>query len=277
MTQTQTHQTQPGWQLDDAGAAAYEQHLVPAVFDPWAVDLVSAVDIAPSARVLDVACGTGIVARHVAGRLGPEGEVTGVDVNPAMLGVARERAAGSEVEIRFEEAAAEQLPFPDASVDVVLCQQALQFFADRPAALAEMSRVLRPGGRLGLSTCRSVEHQPGYGALIDVLTRHVGVQAAAVIRSPYALGEIGDLRTLLDGAGLTAAAVRIAVWPARFPSAEGMLTAEMMSSPLGDLIRGLDDDVRSALLEDLADRLEPHTDDEGVIFPFETLVATAIR
>jgi SAM-dependent methyltransferase len=272
MTQVQQ---ELGWQLDEESAAAYERHLVPAVFDPWAADLVASVDIGPAARVLDIGCGTGIAARHAAGRVGPDGGVIGIDVNPAMLDVARERAAASGLPIGFEAASAERLPFDDGAFDVVLCQQALQFFDDRPAAVAEMSRVLRPGGRLALSTCRSLGHQPGYQVLIDVLTRHVGVDAAAVIRSPYALGEREAVRALLGRGGLVDVRLRIAVWPARFPSADDLLAAETMSSPLAGLLRTLDDEVRSGLLQDLTLCLEPHADDEGIVFPFETLIATA--
>jgi ubiquinone/menaquinone biosynthesis C-methylase UbiE len=266
-----------GWQLDDTAAQAYDRYLVPAVFDGWAADLVAGVDPPAGSRVLDVACGTGIVARHVARRPASGSDVHGVDVNPAMLGVAREKAAEENLAIAFKEADAHQLPFPDASFEAVLCQQGLQFFADRPAAVREMARVTVPGGKLGLSTCRSLAHQPGYSVLSDVLTRHVGAAAANIIRSPYAFGEVDSVRTLLTDAGLSDPAVRIVVWPARFASAEALLRGEMLSSPLADVIKGLDADVLAAVLDELASRLAPHTDDEGVVFPFETLVAAAVR
>jgi ubiquinone/menaquinone biosynthesis C-methylase UbiE len=271
------HAAELGWQLDDAGAKAYEHYLVTAVFDDWAADLVAGVDPPAGSRVLDVACGTGIVARHVARRPAAASEVQGVDVSPAMLGVAREKAAEENLVIAFKKADAHQLPFPDASFDAVLCQQGLQFFADRPAALREMARVAAPGGKLGLSTCRSLAHQPGYRALIDVVARHVGAGAADIVRSPYAFGEVDDVRTLLADAGLGDPAVRIAIWPARFASAEALLRGEMLSSPLADVIERLDADVLAVVLDELASRLAPHTDDEGVVFPFETLVVTAIR
>lgn len=271
MAIAQTH----GWQLAEGSAAAYERYLVPVFMDPWAADLIDAVEVAPGQRVLDIACGTGVVTRRAAARVGSGGEVTAVDVNPGMLAVARAAAAGMPAPIRWHEAGAEQLPLADASIDVVLCQQGLQFFYDPAAALAEMRRVARPGGRLGVSTCRSIAHQPGYAALIDALTRHLGADAGTALRSPYALGDADELRALVRQAGFTAIDVRIAVWSARFSSAEALLRAETASSPLGEVVSQLDPDVQDALIRDATDALTPHTDDHGVVFPFETAVLTA--
>ncbi|MDP8927825.1 MAG: methyltransferase domain-containing protein [Actinomycetota bacterium] len=266
-----------GWQLDDTGAAAYERNLVPVFLDAWAADLVDAVGVKPAERILDVACGTGIVARHAARRVGPDGQVTGVDATAAMLSEAREAASRLDLEIRWKQASADDLPLPDESFDAVLCQQGLQFFPDRPAALAEMYRVTRPDGRLGVSTCRPVEHQPAYALLIDILMRHVGVQAGKVIASPYALGDPDELRRLITNTGFHDVHLRIAVWSIRFSSAEALLRAETASSPLGDLVDQLDRDVQEALIDDLAHALLPHTDDDGIIFPFETNVVIATR
>lgn len=270
-------QAERAWQLDVAGARSYEEFLVSALLDPWAGDLVDAVGVGPGERVLDVACGTGIVARHAARRVGPAGSVDGVDVNPAMLTVAREVAGDAEPVIRWHEEPAERLPFDPASFDVALCQQGVQFFDDRPAALAELYRVTAPGGRLGVATCRSIGHQPGYAALADVVTRHLGADAGDTIRSPYTLGEPDALGGLVREAGFDDVHVCIEITPLRVPSARALLEGETTSSPLGDVVARLDDDVVDALVADLAGALGPYTDDDGVVFPFQTLVATATR
>lgn len=275
-TMTQDRTT-GGWQLDQEGAWAYERNLVPAFMDAWAADLIGAVEPGPGQRVLDVACGTGIVARHAARRVGPEGEVVGTDLNPAMLAVAGQVAGGLEPTIRWKQAPADALPVADASFDVTLCQCALQFFPDPGTALAEMARATRPGGRVGLSTCRSLDHQPGYRVLVDALTEHVGVEAGRVIASPYGLGEPDVLRGLLTDASLGEIHLRYLVSEFRIGSAEAFLRVETTSSPLGDLLGSLDRDVRTALVDDLGERLAPHTDDDGVVFPFETVVVTAVR
>ena len=141
------------WQVAGSAPEVYERELVPAVFGVWAPILVELAQPGPGERVVDVACGTGIVARIAATRVGPTGAVVGVDLNPGMLSVARSvvstdsRSGGP---LQWQEASADKLPFPDGSFDVVYCQLGLQFFADRAAALREMRRVLGPGGRLAL-------------------------------------------------------------------------------------------------------------------------------
>lgn len=272
-----TTMTAGGWQLEEGSAAAYERYLVPVFMDPWAQNLVKAVAPSESDRVLDVACGTGVVARHAASRLGPGGEVTGVDLNPSMLAVAREVAAGTVPAIHWEEASVDDLPFSDARFDVVLCQQGLQFFPDKVAALAEIRRVLQAGGRLGLSTVRSLEHQPGYQILIESIRRHVGVEAAEVVGSPYTLGAAGEVRRLLEKAGFGEIHARIEIWPARFGSAEDLLRAETSSSPLGDVVASLDSDVQETLVDELTESFHVRADDDGIVFPFETTVFTAVR
>lgn len=266
-----------GWQLDEAGAESYEAILVTALLGPWAEDLVDAVGVRSGQRVVDVGTGTGAVARAATRRTDGHGTVTGFDINPAMLTVARRVSAGTVPEIQYERAAAEALPLPDSAADAVLCQQVLQFVPDRAAALAELYRVCAPGGRLGIATCRGLEHQPGYRVLTDVLERHVGREAADVIRTPYTLGDTEHLRELVTNAGFTGAHARIVVSPCRIPSAEALLRGETASSPLGDVLERLDARTGATLVTDLTASLAPHSDDDGVLFPFETIMFTADR
>jgi SAM-dependent methyltransferase len=232
-----------GWQLVDNSAQAYEQYLVPPIMAPFAGDLVA--DIAPGARVLDVACGTGVVARAAAAR---GAQAIGADLNEQMLEVAR----GSAPEIRWIEADATALPLADDAVDVVLCQQGLQFMPDPAAALAEMRRVLAPGGRLTVSVWRPSETYEILAALLDP-------ENAAIMRSPFGGG---DLRTLVGGH------VRISIREVRFPSAAEMLRQEVACSPMTVTV---DDELEAAFTAALRDR----TDDDGVVFPLETYVVRA--
>ena len=173
------------WQLDEGSAEAYERYLVPLLFAPGADYMIELATPGPGERVLDVACGTGIVARRAAPRVGSGGKVVGLDLNEAMLGMASKMSSGVRPEIEWRQGDATSMPLPDGAFDVVLCQQGLQFFPDRPAAVSEMHRVLRPNGRLALSVLRSVEHNPGYRLLADALERHVGPEAGAMMRSPF--------------------------------------------------------------------------------------------
>lgn len=220
----------PHWQLEEDSATAHERFLVPLLFDAAARDLVDRLQIRSGDRVADVACGTGAVARHAAVRVEPDGEVTAVDLDPGMLAAA-EQAAPSR-SIRWEEASADARPLGDDDVDVVCCQQGLPFFADRPAALAEMAHVLRSGGRLGVSVCRPLEHQPGYRPLVDGLQRHVGHAAAEGMASPFGFGDRDEVVALVRAARFWDVEVRFVIWPLRVSSPAAFLRGETASSPL---------------------------------------------
>lgn len=151
-------------------ADEYERVLVPAIFERYARDLVGRAAIGPADRILDLGCGTGIVSRVLRERLGGTASITGLDASAPMLFKARSLAP----DIDFREGNAMTLPFPDASFDLVLCQQMLQFTPDRVAALREVRRVLSPGGHLIASTWRPRSEQPFLDALCRVAERHLG-------------------------------------------------------------------------------------------------------
>jgi ubiquinone/menaquinone biosynthesis C-methylase UbiE len=129
-------------------AEGYESYMVPTLFGPCATNLIEAADPKPGERILDLGCGTGIVARQVASRVGAKGKVTGIDVSPNMLAVARVAADRKGLTIEWSEGNAEQLHFPDSSFDLVLCQFALMFVTNKAVALAEMRRVVTEKGRV---------------------------------------------------------------------------------------------------------------------------------
>ncbi|MGI9017703.1 MAG: class I SAM-dependent methyltransferase [Euzebya sp.] len=265
---------QLGWQLDVHGAREYERNLVTLFMDDWARDLVARANVRPGQAVLDVGTGTGIVARHALGAVGPTGSVDAIDINPAMLEVARSLSAQALPRPTFHHGAAEDLPFDDDLFDVVTAQHVLQF-TDPAPALTEFRRVARSGARLAVATCRSLAHQPGYRLLVEGLAEHLGADAADIISSPYALGESAELIDLVLGNGFQDVRTAIAVTSTRFPSATAFLQAESSSSPLGDVTESLEPTRLAALTDDLDRRLDPHTDSDGIVFPFETIVVTA--
>ena len=266
-----------GWQLEESSAEAYERYLVPVLFAPGAQYLVELAAPGPGERVLDVACGTGIVARRAVPRVGSGGKVVGVDINEGMLEVARKVSADIHPAIEWHQGDAIDMPLPDRAFDVVFCQQGLQFFPDRPAALDEMHRVLVQNGRLVLSILRSIEHSPGYRLLAEALERHVGPDAGAMMRSPFPSLSADELRDLITGAGFREVRIFLGVGPVRYPSVEEFLRWEGASSPLAGPIGALRDDVREALIRDVGEALRTYTDDEGIVFPTETYIAAARR
>lgn len=265
----------PRWQVAGEGPAhAYEKYLVPAFFAGCAEQLLELAEVKPGERVLDVATGTGIVARLAAARVGTEGTVTGTDVNEGMLAAAA--AAGPDgVEWRRADVAA--LPFPDGSYDLVTCQQGLQFIPDRPAALHEMRRALAPEGRVALAVWRSIEVNPAFVAVVDVLDRYVGTDAGMILREPFAGPDRAELHRLLTAAGFRGVRVRIGVVDVRFPSAREFLRREVVSTPLAEPVSGLDEARREEMTAELERTLAPYTDDDGIAFPFQTWLAVAAR
>jgi SAM-dependent methyltransferase len=266
---------QERWQLATGTVEAYERYLVPVLFAPWAQRLVDLASPGPGERVLDVACGTGIVARRAATRMGAGGAVVGLDLNRQMLQVAEAASAGISPPIRWRAGDAAALPFPDGAFDVVFCQQGVQFFPDPAAVVRELRRVLVPRGRLALSVWRPIRHSPGYLTMAAALERHAGADVAAIMRAPFSFGDADPLRELVTGVGFGDVGIRIGVGDVQFPSPEEFLRRQAAGSPLAGPLQALGMDRRAALLGDLNETLRAHTDDDRVVFPMEALILAA--
>ncbi len=257
------------FQLSTQAAEIYEQKFVPALFAEWVEYLVDAAAPAPGQAVLDVACGTGVVARGVADRLGGNGRVVGVDVNEGMLAVARR----IRPDIEWHYGDASDLPFPAASFDVVLCQAALMYFPDRDRALREMARVVKPGGTVAVQVWASLDVQPGYRRFADVAVRHAGPEAIDVIGSYFSLGDLDAVNGFFDEAGLVVSGTRTHLGTARFGSIDEFVAAEIESTPLAEL---LGEDGYARIREDAREALgEFRTEDGKAEIPIEGHVITA--
>lgn len=264
-----------GWQLQENAADAYEEYLVPTIFEAISRGLVRRAGVAPGQDVLDVACGTACAARAAARTVGHEGSVAGVDVNPDMLATARRVTSGTTPAVSLHEADATALPFADDQFDVVLCQEALQFLPDRTAALREMRRVARPGGRVAASVLRPVAHNRVYDVFARALGRFAGPEAEAMMRSPFALVHDGALRADAADAGLADVSIRYLVGQERFASVAAFVHQEAASSPLAGPLSALDDARLQAMVADLEASLADHLDDGGLTFPNETRLLLA--
>jgi len=219
-------------QVTADAATVYEDFFVPSLFGQWTERVAEAAGIRPGQRVLDVACGTGVLARAVAGLVTPNGTVVGIDPNAAMLAVARRTAPG----IDWREGRAEALPFADAEFDAAVSQFGLMFFDDRVAALREMRRVVRSDGRVATAVWGSIDRSPGYAALADLLAGLFGEAAATALRAPFALGDPDLVADLMDEAGYASRRVEVHEGTARFPSIESWMFTEIRGWTLADAI-----------------------------------------
>ncbi len=225
-------------------AENYERFFVPVIGEPLAQDLVAKAALRPGERVLDVACGTGIVTRLAADRVAPGGSVAALDITPAMLATARTIVMDKSVPIRWYETTAESIPLPDASFDVVLCQLGLMFIPDKRAAVREMARVLAPGGRIFITVPTPTDF---FNVFDDTLAQHVGPEAAQFVKMVFSLNDPAELEALLRGAGLQDVRVQSAAKQIRLPSGEEFVWQYVQSTPLMALLADATDELRAAI------------------------------
>jgi ubiquinone/menaquinone biosynthesis C-methylase UbiE len=258
-------------QVTASAAEVYEEFYLPALFQEWASPMLEAARVEPGARVLDVACGTGVLARALAERVGPRGAVVGLDINEGMLAVARRVSP----RVEWRAGAAERLPFDAESFDAVLSQFGLMFFDDRPAAIREMQRVLKPGGRLAVAVWDTLENTPAYAAFVALLRRLFGEQVAGSLRAPFVLGDPKALAALFAEAGIVDAHVATRRGTARFPSIGAWVYADVKGWTAADLI---DDAGHEQIRREAERELRPFAGDDGAVsFAMPAHIVTATK
>jgi SAM-dependent methyltransferase len=253
-------------QVSASAAEVYDAFFVPALFEQWTGVVLDVADVGTGQRVLDVGCGTGVLARAAHARVGAHGQVAGLDPNDGMLAVARR----AEPDIEWQPGLAEQLPYPDDSFDGTVSQFALMFFTDPKSALSEMSRVTRPGGRVTFAVWDRLDSSPGYARLAALVDELFGTDAADAIRVPFQLGD-PDALVGLATVALSDPTVTRHPGVARFASIEAWLHTEIRGWTLADTI---DDRGFATLLDAAQEQLSDLAADGRVAFDVSALVVS---
>jgi ubiquinone/menaquinone biosynthesis C-methylase UbiE len=241
-----------------AAANSYETNIVPYVMEPCAVLLVERADPQPGERVVDVAAGTGIVARLVAPRAGASGRVVAVDANPAMLAVGCATQAPEGAAIEWREGDAHCLPLGDAEFDLALCQHGLQYFSDCPAALREMRRVVKPSGRIAICVWQSMEHDPVGQVIWPTIARYLEARPEALVPA-YRWGDAAALSQVIEGAGFRSVVVSPCSLQIRRPYGPTYV-ANLVAGvrKLFPVLDAMSDEERATLVKRVESEVAPH-------------------
>ncbi len=251
----------------------YEALFVPALFSPWSRHLVEGAGINEGSHVLDIACGSGVLARQALTKTGDSGRVVGIDPAPGMIAAAREL----EPNIEWVLGSAEELGFDDLGFDSVVSQFGMMFFKDRHAAASEMFRVMKPGGRLAVAVWNSIENNPAYGDIIAVLDEEVSIAAGDALRLPYSLGDSEKVTAVFDHAGFINLSVETKTEQATFPSSRTMVEAELRGwLPLFDI--NLSEEKIADVLTKSDIKLSKYAARTGeAVFPTSAYIVTALK
>jgi len=259
------------WQLAGDAPTAYTR-FGHKIMEPWTDDLIRSANCRDGDRVLDVACGTGIVANRINLVTGKLCAITGIDLNEGMLSVARRNP-----QIEWHRGSVAEMPFEADSFDVVLCQQGLQYFPERPVAMREMTRVLSAGGRLALNVWGALERQPFHAAVIDGIGNFLGTEAKAAFDTAFSLNTAEELRRLAQDAGLQNIRVRFEHRTLRYPVPAGLVVGFMGATPVTAQFAALPDDRREAFVAYVVEQLAGYVDDTGLAVPAENHFLSASK
>lgn len=254
-------------------AAAYEELLVPALFQPWANRIVDSVEIQPNHKVLDVASGTGVLARTIAKKIGRSDSVNGLDLNPGMLAIARQNAPN----INWYKGNAEKLPFEDRSFDTVVSQFGVMLFSSPKTALQEMYRVLKSGGQLIVAVFDSIENIPAYQMMADAFERKVDESVGNALRFPFSMGNTGELESLFSEAGISNTKITTQKETVRFSSPRHMVLSDVKGwFPFAQI--HLDNQTIDSIVNEAESLLEPFLITDGTVqFDVSAHILKAIK
>ncbi len=260
-----------GWQLSGDGPNAYEKYIVPAYTKAWAKELVTRACLREGEKILDVACGTGLVARTAAEVLGDGRQVSGIDVNEVMIEKARE----IEKDINWHNGDVTDMLFSENYFNVLLCQQGFQYFSDQAFALEEMNRVLAENGPILLSVWRPIKYSPFYESLYRALEKYLNPNAASTLLAAFSLDDGKKLRILLESAGFKNINISIVVKQMSYSPFNEFLRGGLMATPFFKDIMEMQTSKREEMLLNIYNANHDYIDDNGLVAPMECYIVSA--
>jgi SAM-dependent methyltransferase len=260
------------WDIPGSGVEIYQNIFVPAAVEEWVPRVLALAKPEPGEKVLDVACGTGVLTRAAAKAVGQKGSVIGLDLSPDMLNLARNQSNGQFPTIEWREGNAQDLPFENQAFDIVFCELGFMFFPDRAAALKEIWRVLKPGGRMGIMVWGALEHCPGQVAILQAWTKLVSPEQNANLDPMHSMGDPTILQSLLEPAGFKEIDVQANTGSMRWPSAEFLARSY---GAIGGV--SAEEPLRTAIIRDVESAMEAYICPEGLVYPMEAVLARAVK
>lgn len=261
--------------LSTTAAEGYEAQKVPSFFAPLARVTMDAVSLPESADVIDVACGTGVVVKTVSERLAGRGRIVGTDLNPAMIEIARQTMPPTDHTVEWFACDVTALPFEDGEFDVAFCQQGLQFFPDKPKALSEIARVVRPDGRLYLSCWRA--ESPLFQAVSASLKARINEETARQALTPYAFRDGDLIASLIREAGFTVNERTDIVLDRHLTPLHAAIREEMLAQPYEEALRRAGDSVIQAIVDDVAAALSAYHNGDSMTVPNDVQLFKATK
>jgi len=260
-----------GWQLSCDGPSAYEKYIVPAYTGAWAKEIVNRACLSQGEKILDVACGTGLVARTAADVLRNCDLIYGIDVNEEMIKKAYEIEKG----INWQNCEVTDMTYSDNYFDVVFCQQGLQYFPDPSLALKQINRVLVKSGRILLSVWRPIQYSPFYESLCKALEKYLDIKAASMLLAAFSLGDYEKLKTLFEDAGFNSININIVIKQMSYSPFEEFVVGGMMATPFFQEIQAMPSSLREEMFSDIYDSNQDYIDDDGLAAPTECYIVNA--
>jgi ubiquinone/menaquinone biosynthesis C-methylase UbiE len=244
----------------------YDRYLGPVLFDPYAVDLVSRLNVSADSSVLELACGTGIVTRRLRDRLGSEAKLVATDLNEAMLDYASKKFRPEEI-VEWKQADATDLPFADQSFDAVVCQFGLMFFPDKEKAVSETYRVLKPGGTFLFNVWDAIEYNELPHIAHAIVAEFFDDNPPDFYEVPFSFHDLESINSLVSAAGFTEIQLAVLRLPAVSPSAEEAAKGLVHGNPVINVIRERSEssipEIEAAVAEAVAAQSETRPCEQG--------------